>query len=57
VTHIRDLVAEAVRTAELQHLGVDAAFDQSFDRVGVRYALQNEMIALLAPTQREIVKR
>ena len=29
----------------------------AFDRVGVSYALQNEMIALLAPMQREIVKR
>ena len=29
----------------------------AFDRVGVRYALQNEMIALLAPMQRDIVKR
>ena len=29
----------------------------AFDRVGVSYALQNEMIALLAPMQRDIVKR
>lgn len=29
----------------------------AFDRVGVSYALQNEMIALLAPMQRGIVKR
>ncbi len=29
----------------------------AFDRVGVSYALQNEMVALLAPMQREIVKR
>src|SRR5687768_5849989 len=29
----------------------------AFDRVGVSYALQNEMIALLAPLQRDIVKR
>jgi hemoglobin len=29
----------------------------AFDRVGVSYALQNEMIALLAPMQRAIVKR
>jgi hemoglobin len=29
----------------------------AFDRVGVSYALQNETIALLAPMQREIVKR
>jgi hemoglobin len=29
----------------------------AFDRVGVSYALQNQMIALLAPMQRDIVKR
>jgi hypothetical protein len=29
----------------------------AFDRVGVSYALQKQMIALLAPMQRDIVKR
>ena len=29
----------------------------AFDRVGISYALQNQMIALLAPMQRDIVKR
>jgi hemoglobin len=29
----------------------------AFDRVGVSYALQNQMVALLAPMQRDIVKR
>ena len=29
----------------------------AFDRVGVSYPLQNQMIALLAPMQREIVKK
>ena len=28
----------------------------AFDRVGVSYALQNQMVALLAPMQRDIVK-
>ena len=29
----------------------------AFDRVGISYALQNQMVALLAPMQRDIVKR
>jgi hemoglobin len=29
----------------------------AFDRVGIAYALQNEMIALLAPMQRDIVRK
>jgi hemoglobin len=29
----------------------------AFDRVGISYPLQNQMIALLAPMQRDIVKR
>jgi hemoglobin len=29
----------------------------AFDRAGVSYALQNQMVALLAPMQRDIVKR
>jgi hemoglobin len=29
----------------------------AFDRVGVSYSLQNQMVALLAPMQRDIVKR
>jgi hemoglobin len=29
----------------------------AFERVGVSYSLQNEMIALLAPMQRDIVRR
>ena len=29
----------------------------AFDRVGVSYALQNQMVAPLAPMQRDIVKR
>ena len=35
----------------------DPILELAFDRVGVSYALQNQMIALLAPMQRDIVKR
>jgi hemoglobin len=29
----------------------------AFERVGISYSLQNEMIALLAPMQRDIVRK
>jgi len=44
-----------ITTAQFNALAEDLYI--AFDRVGIRYALQNEMIALLAPMHRQIVKK